>query len=694
MAAKKRNTRRTDHNRRFTERKLNSSMRKKLVWSFGLIVLALVGLAIRITYINATEGQKYKQVVLAQSQRQYDSKVIPFKRGDILDTNGTILATSEKVYNVILDCKVVNSDEDYVDATVEALVEILGFDEEEIRNKLTNEETKSSQYQVLKKGMSITDKKNFEEYCSPENIEELSDDELEKRNLVKGVWFEEDYVRTYPMNSLACDVIGFTYTGNTADWGIEGYYSESLNGVNGRQYGYFNSDADVEQTIIEAQDGNSVISTLDVNIQEIVENKISELMEGLSGGPNGDEGAENVGVVVMDPNTGNILAMAGNDPYDLNNPRDLSDYYTQEEITNMSDDDTLEALNAIWKNYCISDTFEPGSTVKPMTVAAGLMTNSIQYTEEFDCDGYENIADRMIKCSIYPDAHGNQTIGESLKNSCNDAMMQIAEKIGVDTFVDYQTNVFNFGSKTGIDLPGEAAGITYTSSSMGQAELATCSFGQGFTCTMIQEAAAVSSVINGGYYYQPHIVKQILNPNGSVIKNIEPVLMRQTVSEEVSERIRGYMGEVVESDGTGRYGKVDGYSMGGKTGTAQKLPRGNGKYLISFVGFAPLDDPQILIYAVVDEPNVEQQSVSAYAQYLVHEITEEILPYLNIFPDEETTGINDELTIDEIFSINEEPEHEGLADTEVPDPPEDEEEVTGGNDMNEDGVTNEDAGIE
>ena len=211
----------------FTERKLNGMMRKKLVWSFGVVILALVGLAIRITYINATSGEKYRRQVLTQSQQQYESRIIPFKRGDILDTNGTILATSEKVYNVILDCRVVNSDPDYVEPTVEAMVSILGLDEDLIREKLTSEETKSSQYQIVQKELSITDKQEFEDYCDTQD-KELSDEEKAKRQNIKGVWFEENYLRTYPLNSLACDVIGFTYSGDTADWGIEGYYSDTL----------------------------------------------------------------------------------------------------------------------------------------------------------------------------------------------------------------------------------------------------------------------------------------------------------------------------------------------------------------------------------------------------------------------------------------------------------------------------------
>ena len=260
-------------------RKINSKMRKKLVCLFGLVVLALVGLSIRITYINASEGNQYKKQVLSQSQQKYESRVIPFKRGDILDRNGTVLSTSEKVYKIILDCKVVNSKEDYVEPTIKAMVEILGLDEDIIREKLENEETKSSQYQIMKTNVSITAKKEFEDYTdvsSEEAKESLSEEERMERQNVKGVWFEEDYRRVYPMGSTACDLIGFTYSGNSADWGIEGYYCSTLNGVNGRQYGYFNSDADVEQTIIEPKNGNSVVSTIDVTIQQIVEKYIQE----------------------------------------------------------------------------------------------------------------------------------------------------------------------------------------------------------------------------------------------------------------------------------------------------------------------------------------------------------------------------------------------------------------------------------
>ena len=399
----------------------------KLVWLFGMVILALVGLSLRITYINASEGNKYKKQVLSQSQQKYDSKVIPFQRGSIEDRNGVVLATSEKVYKIILDCKVVNSNEKYVEPTIKAMVNILGLDETIIREKLEDDTTKSSQYQIMKINVPITDKKAFEDYTDTksEEFKKLTEEEQLERRRIKGVWFEDDYLRTYPLGSTACDLIGFTYTGNAADWGIEGYYSSTLNGINGRQYGYFNEDADVEQTIIEPVNGNSIISTIDINIQQIVEKHIQNLMIGMAYGPNGDEGAKNVGVIVMDPNNGEVLAMATNNPYDLNEPRNLEPFFSDEEITAMDDATTLEELNKIWKNYCISDAFEPGSTVKPLTIAGALQTNAILSSDVFMCDGYETFvgADKPIKCIAYPGAHGEQTLSDLIKNSCNESTL-------------------------------------------------------------------------------------------------------------------------------------------------------------------------------------------------------------------------------------------------------------------------------
>ena len=677
----------------------------KLVWLFGIVVLAFVGLGIRITVINASQGKQYSKQVLSQSQQKYDSRVIPFKRGDITDRNGVVLATSEKVYKVILDCKVVNTKEEYVEPTIKALVDVLGLDEETIREKLEDETTKSSQYQILQSNVSINQKKAFEDYTdvsSDEAKETLTKEEIAERSNVKGVWFEEDYRRVYPLNSTASHLVGFTYTGNTADWGIEGYYSSTLNGVNGRQFGYYNSDDDVEQTIIDPVNGNSVQSTIDLNIQQVVEKYIDKFMTGMANGPRGEQGAANVGVVVANPKNGEILAMATDNPYDLNNPRDLTPYYSDEEIQEMKDKDggtMLKALYGIWQNYCISDAFEPGSTVKPLTIGAALDADVVQPTDTFVCDGYQKFGDTMIRCSIYPRAHGTETLSDLIKHSCNDGLMQIGALLGPEEFLKYQ-KIFNFGSTTGIDLPGEATGILHSEENLssGSTELASASFGQGYTCTMIQEIAAICSAINGGYYYQPHVVSKIMNEDGDVIKDIQPVVTKQTVSSDVSALSRQYMGAVMESDGTGATAKVDGYSMGGKTGTAQKYPREDKKYLVSFIGFAPLDDPQVVVYVVVDEPNAESQADSLYAQYLYKGIMTEILPYLNIFQDEEVTDkTNAKMSYLEEL-INQKVESTGQSDsaddTATAAPPEDDSETTLNNKQESDGITDEEAAIQ
>ncbi len=633
--------------KKFPVRKINRQISKKLVGLFLLVILALVALAIKITYINVTNGEDYTRIVLQTNQQQYGNTTIAYKRGDILDRNGNILATSERVYKLILDCSVVNyevtdtngdTSQPYIEPTVNALVEYFGLDADDIYERLTADETKSSQYQVLISDVSIEEKEAFEEYTDlsdSEKVDALSTEEYYNIYYINGVWFEDSYQRVYPQNSLACDLIGFTNSSNEASWGIEGYYSDELNGTNGRKFGYFNSDSDIEQTIIEAEDGNNVISTCDVNIQEIVRTAIEKFMEDYAG-EDGEAAAENVAVLIMDPNNGEILAMDSTGWYDLNNPRDLSGYTDEETLNNLTDEERVDMLNEMWRNFCISDAYEPGSTFKPITIAAALETAAIAMDDTYYCDGYEDINGQIIKCISYPDTHETLTVAESLVNSCNDCLMQISYNLGTDSMLKYQS-LFNFGTYTGIDLPGESTGILYDSNTMGVMELATTSFGQGFTCTMLQEAAAMCSIINGGYYYTPHVVKAITDSSGNLIESIEGTLQRQTVSGEISDFIREAMGEVVES-GTGMSAKVEGYSMGGKTGTAQKLPRSDGKYLVSFVGFAPLDDPEVLIYVIVDEPNVEDedQATSVYAQEIAKNILTELLPYMNIYPDQIT----------------------------------------------------------
>lgn len=686
--------------------KVNHTMRGKLVGLFAVVILALVCLLGRITYINATSGTKYKKRVLLQAQQSYQSSVLPAKRGNIYDCNGNLLATSQKVYTVILDCKEVNDEKhDYVDATVKALVDVLGIDEDDIRKKLTDPATSSSQYQILKKQITMDQKKAFEEYASPGEDSGLSEKELEERANVQGVWFEEDYLRIYPFDELACDTIGFTLSRETADAGLEGYYNSTLMGTDGRQYGYINDESDAEQTIMEPVTGESIETSLDVGAQQIVEKYVNGFKASM--------GAKNIGVIVMRPSTGEIIAMDGGDRYDLNNPRDMSQVYSQEEIDKMSDEETVTALNAMWGNFCVTDAFEVGSVVKPIVMAGALEKGKISATDTFTCDGGETFGangDTYIKCAVWPDAHGTETLREVIANSCNDGMMQIAAKMGTEAFLKAQS-LFNFGSRTGIDLPNEGAGVIHTTETMGETELACSAFGQGFTCTMLQEINAMCSVINGGYYYQPHLVTEIKDSSGGTVRTINPVLLKQTISSDISADIRSYMQASVQ-EGTSRTSKVEGYSSGGKTGTAEKLPRGNKKYIVSFITFAPVENPQVLMYVAVDEPNAEEQADSKYPQYIAQGILSELLPYLNVTPDESEDGTIPKTELWEGFKgnlvdasgntvdVNVGTDDEGdlkeaISDTNVPEPPEDsEEDAEQDNDMESEGLTNEEAGLD
>ena len=607
-------------------KKFTSKMQKKLLVAFGMIALLLVGLIGRLMYIEYTSGEKYEKKVL--SQQEYDSVTIPFQRGNITDSKGTILATSVDVYNVILDCKVLNSDKDDVEPTIAALMKCFSdaIDESKVRDLITNKP--DSQYNILAKKLS---------YDQIQSFVELHNEPKNNPN-IKGIWFEKQNTRQYPYNSLASAVIGFTTSGNVGMNGVENYYNSTLNGVNGREYGYLNSDNDFEKTVKEATNGDNVVLTLDANIQTIVENKISDYITQNTNVARDGAGAKHVGAIVMNPNYGEILAMANYPNYDLSNPWDISAYYTEDEIAAMDDDAKLDALNQLWTNFCITYTYEPGSTVKPFTVAAGLETGTLKGDETYYCDGSETISGHVIHC-VNTSGHGLEAIQQAIMNSCNDALMQMSYVIGPENFAKYQ-KIFGFGYKTNIDLPGEARtdSLIYTEDQLSTINLATNAFGQNFNTTMIQVASAFSSIVNGGSYYQPHVVKKITDEDGNTIEEMNGTLLKKTISKETSDTLKQYLYATVSEDGTGKYAKVDGYSMGGKTGTAQKLPRGQGNYLVSFVGYAPQDNPQVVIYVVVDEPNAADEAHSQFAQEIVKQILTEVLPYMNIYPDEEVTG--------------------------------------------------------
>lgn len=621
---------------------------------FTVILLFLIG---RILYINIEDGEKYEKIVLAQ--QSYDSIEIPYRRGDILDRNGTQLATSEKVYNLIMEPKNVLQSDEVKDATVKALVKYFDLKEDEINEAL---EDQSSLYKKMLKKLPYDKVKPFNDFLATK----------EGKN-VKGIWFEDEYERYYPYNSLACHALGFTVSGNVGQGGIEGYYNEELNGINGREYGYLTEDMTLERTTKSPVNGYNLVSTIDANAQNIVEKKIDKFME--------ETGAGNVSVLVMDPNSGEVLAMANSNKFDLNEPYEdsaiqylfeekginhlLSDttvkaYFTadddeelpeekaalkavlensgvsaSEKIGSLTEEFRLLCLNKAWRNYIISDGFEPGSTYKTFTIAGALEDSVLNGNEVYSCGGNYQVEDWTINCHNH-NGHGNVTVEEALMYSCNVALMQIAEKEGRSTFAKYQ-NVFGFGKTTNVDLYGEAAGLIYQEDKLNPVELATSSFGQGLTVTMMQVGTAFCSVINGGNYYEPHLVKQIVDENGGIINNIEPTVLRKTISSETSEFMRQALFKVVDS-GTAQKAKVEGYTIGGKTGTAEKLPRGNGKYLLSFIGFAPVENPQVVVYVTVDEPHVEDQSSSGLGTIIAQSIFEELLPYMNIYQTETEEG--------------------------------------------------------
>ena len=614
-------------------------MQKKLVVLFILVLLAFVGLSYRLFASTRDNGEQYKKQVL--SQQKYDSLTLPYKRGSILDANGSILASSEKVYNVILDAVAVSEKEEYLEPTLEALRSQIGIDTSSVRSYIAaNGET--SRYYVLAKR---------QEY---EQIQGLMELISEEESLVKGVWFEEEYKRSYPGGSLACDVIGFTTNDNVGSYGLEEYYNDVLSGTPGREYGYLNDDANLERTTIPAEDGNSIVTTIDANIQSIVEKYLKKFDEEYRNNRHEGNGANNTGCIIMDVNSGEVLAMASYPTFDLNDVRNLDaligmrlldaegkkteEYINEENLSTLGEDPNVmyQNLNALWKNFCISDTYEPGSVSKPFTVAAGIESGSITGNESYYCEGELHVGDHDIAChNTYGD--GYLTVTEGIERSCNVNMMYVAMATGVNTFTEFQ-HIFNIGLKTNIDLAGEArtASLIYTKDTMRVTDLATNSFGQGYNATMIQMMAGFCSLINGGYYYEPHMVKKIVSPSGATVQNIEPRLLKQTISETTSARIREMCNQVVAGEnGTGKTARPAGYMIGGKTGTAETLPRGNNEYVVSFMGYAPADDPQIAIYVVVDRANNWPQDDAKYATRIVRNILTEVLPYLGIFMTEE-----------------------------------------------------------
>ena len=668
-----RNTEEEEKRKRRQTKILPFYMQEKLMVGFVFLILLFAVLSSVIFGMVRKNSEEYSRIVLGQRQSGYGSRSIQARRGDILDRNGTILATSEKVYNLIVDPRAITSrsDDRYEKAVVDALREYFKGDERvdtvssllEEQKKLST--GKKSAYFKFKEDMSFDEKDAFQKFMDEKNAAyRKSGNKYE----IKGLSFEDKYKRSYPYKELACNVIGFSSQDNSGGTGgVEQYYNNDLIGTNGREYGYLDSDTKLQSVIREASDGDSIVTTLNFNIQRTAEKYLQEWQKE-------DVGSKMAAAIVMNPKNGEILAMASTNQFDLNHPRELdktlypdallneygkkealkkykrehdgkeisedalSTVYTPEEISSLG---AQVAWNQMWRNVAVSDTYEPGSTAKPFTIAGALEENAIVPSTQFTCDGYIKISDGVhtwtIRCHKR-DGHGTLDAEQALMQSCNVYLMDTAFQEGAENFVKYQ-HIFGFGEKTGIDLPGEAdtKDLIYTADTLGKTSLATNSFGQNYNVSMIQMAAGFSSIVNGGSYYKPHVVKQILNANGTVIKDVEPELVRVTNSKSTSDFLKEALYQTVEQ-GTGRPAKIQGYHVGGKTGTAQKLPRSEKNYLVSFCGFAPVEDPELLVYVIVDTPNLEgeAQASASFATRIEQKIMKDALQFLNIPPQGET----------------------------------------------------------
>lgn len=660
--------------------RLRKYMASKLSVTVFIIGLALVALLAKIFWIQRTKAEEYNKIVLSQRQAEYESRTIPYRRGDIYDRNGSTLATSEKVYTMILDPSQMISYEgrkedgtvtrNVVEPCISVISEFFGDDAADIR-KLINDNP-ASPYIRYKKDISYDRKLEFEAFAEQKNKEfQSSADPTTAKNRIKGIWFEDNYKRKYPYGSLACNVIGIASAdGTTGSYGVEQYYNENLTGINRREYGYLDGEANLEKVIKPAVDGDSLVLTIDVTIQNTVEKYLSEWK-------NGEIGSKSAACIVMNPKNGEVLAMASTNTFDLNDPKTTGDYteeeiykfglneavsdyrlkhpdlepitssevpehYTREEI--MKHGEKI-AMYQVWRNIPISDTYEPGSTQKIFTVAGALEENIISPNASFECTGHVNLSDGVhnwkINC-VNRNGHGLLDVTGGITNSCNVVMMNIAFAEKAETFVKYE-KIFGFGSMTGIDLPAEAntEALGFSTDEIGRTQLATNSFGQNFNCTMIQMAAAYCSVLNGGYYYRPHVVKQILSHDGALKEDVQPLLVRETVSASTCDFLKQALVETVEN-GTGKAAKVAGYLVGGKTGTAQKQPRAAKTYVVSFCGFAPAEDPSLLCYVIIDEPSLpgEEAAHSSFASNIFAKIMAEALPAMNIYPEGDAAVLN------------------------------------------------------
>ena len=605
----------------------------KFVFILIMFLLVFAALFGKVLYLKVVHGADYSAAAKNQQINRYDTVSVP-NRGNIVDRNEQLLAVSTTVYNVALDSIQLaegtkERDEKERERTLTTLCKY--FPELEYNtlkkyitvNPETGELYQNNHWKYLKKGISREEKEKLE---------------AEK---LRGVYFEKGSKRTYPLHELACHVIGFAR--GDASWGLEKYYADYMEGVPGRSFMLYQGADHIEYQDYKAKDGDTLVTTLDYNIQQLAEEVVNETQA--------EWPSENVAAVVMNPNTGEIYAMAESHAYDLNNPDEplevQKDASFAEVWEGMSTEEQVEYMNRTWRNFCVSDTYEPGSIYKPLVVAAALEEGVITPNSTFVCNGYEMRGDKKLNCHLRS-GHGPLNVQEIMAQSCNPGVIQIAELLGKEKFFEYQQE-FGFGQKTGIDLPGEESGenTLHPLEGIGPVELATMSFGQTFNCTTIQAITAFSSIINGGNIVKPHVVSQIIDADGNIVMQNDTQVVRKVISEETSAYIRTALKATVEH-GLGKKIAIDGYSIGCKTGTAQQGSRQQGTlWTLTNMSYFPAENPQYIVFTVINKPFDYIDGVQTPAP-MTKKLIEGILKYKNMEPTqatENTKGLSSQNTV-------------------------------------------------
>lgn len=568
--------------------------KRNLLLVLFVISMAALLLVVRVFYLMVPGSAAFAEAAKDLHERE---RAIKAERGKIYDRNGEILADNMPVCTISV-----------------------------IHNQITEPERV---IQILCKELSLEEsyvRKRVEKYSSIEtiktNVEKETADVIRSYEL-DGVMVDEDYRRFYPYGSLASKVLGFTGSDNQGILGLEVKYDFWLKGENGKILTMATAHGmeipDMAETLVTPVSGNSIVTSLDVTIQSYAEQIATQVLEAKS--------AKNVSILVMNPQNGEMYALVNVPEYDLNQPYELTEFYTSGMSgTELTGEKKMELLNRMWRNSCISDTYEPGSAFKIITATAAFEHNVLELNHSFYCPGYKIVADRRIRCHK-TQGHGSQLFTQAIMNSCNPAFMEIGGRTGIDGL--YETfRALGLFHKTGIDLPGEASSIMHKAEQVKEVELATISFGQSFQITSLQLMSAVSTVINGGTRITPHFVTKIVNNAGVTIKTVDGIGETGVVSQETSETMRMVLEQVV-SEGTGHNAYVEGFRIGGKTATSEKLPRRSGNYIASFIGFAPAENPEVIAMVIIDEPEGLYYG-GTIAAPVIGDLFEVILPYLGI----------------------------------------------------------------